>query len=336
MCGGDDVFVVYKTEVSVPGPPDDLALVSKGETSLSLSWGKPRGFSSEDILDYHVRAEFLWSFDKRVRRRFSSSKNLLMVIAHQKRAVLPKVLQVSGLSTRIFGLLPGSKYNVSVTAASEKGHGVISSQIFWTEVGRKFYSPIGFLNFFQILLLILPSVVVLLLLLLLLLFQLLLQCYCFLFSCRCCCCCSCFCSSCCCCCFSASSFLAVALLLLLHLVLLLLVKKCCYCRYCRSRCLSKLLLSLPAPAVVISVAAAVVVAALTTVTAAAAAVAFFYFMLLLVSKLWLLLLPFQSPSPLRPLSSSSTGTATTARFTSSSPPCPTTPRALSPPTAWWS
>ncbi len=85
--------------------------------SFSLAWEKPDGFPHQMILDYHVRVELLWSFDKTL------------------RTLSPKEQKISELSAKVFGLRAGTKYNVSVLAASERGRGVAIYKIFWTEVG---------------------------------------------------------------------------------------------------------------------------------------------------------------------------------------------------------
>ncbi len=51
------------------------------------------------------------------------------------RVVAPKRLQVSGLKTKIIGLRPGAKYNVTVSAASDSGLGSGNSATAWTRVG---------------------------------------------------------------------------------------------------------------------------------------------------------------------------------------------------------
>ena len=43
-----------------------LKLTSRTTDSLSLSWVKPEGFDPKMISDYHVKVEFMFSFDKRV------------------------------------------------------------------------------------------------------------------------------------------------------------------------------------------------------------------------------------------------------------------------------
>ena len=54
---------------------------------------------------------------------------------------MPKLLQLSGLSTTVLGLKAGAKYNVSVSASSSKGRGPESSRELWTEVGTPLAPP---------------------------------------------------------------------------------------------------------------------------------------------------------------------------------------------------
>ena len=120
-CGGLQANTIYDTKITVPGPPHDLKLEEASETWLKISWAKPK-FSPDDfITDYFIHVSVNDSFD----------------LSHNDRTFSPKVIQVSQVSkmTVVLGLRPGSKYNVSVSAASTSGPGPGVSQFFWTQIG---------------------------------------------------------------------------------------------------------------------------------------------------------------------------------------------------------
>ena len=120
-CGGDNSSSVYRTEVTVPGPPDSLSLTAVTDSSLELTWLAPLSPNGE-VTKYRILV------------RLGQSHHRARLTAADK------VLEFSSAVTsgvRVSDLLAGSQYNVSVRAGNDRGHfGPAASSLVWTSVGR--------------------------------------------------------------------------------------------------------------------------------------------------------------------------------------------------------
>ncbi len=121
-CGGSESNSVYATGINVPRAPRNLKLEKSTENSLTIKWSHPDANLPKDfITDYHIFVNLNDSFDPN----------------HNARTFSPKHIQLSHTSrmTTILGLRPGSRYNVSVAAASKFGIGKAAMAFFYTEIG---------------------------------------------------------------------------------------------------------------------------------------------------------------------------------------------------------
>ena len=107
------------TDVSVPGPPDDLTLHNVTDTSVQLSWGLPVSTNGH-VTEYRIVASLGQSFHK------------------DRLRASDKVLEFSEATTAVTlrDLLPGSQYNISVLAGNSRGDfGPPAFSEVWTGVG---------------------------------------------------------------------------------------------------------------------------------------------------------------------------------------------------------
>ncbi|XP_065572106.1 putative inactive tyrosine-protein kinase Wsck [Artemia franciscana] len=114
ICGGERAYSVYRTGISISGPPARLSLTGRTESSLLIEWESPNA-PNGDIRGYSVAAFFIfqdasdnpplsWSFDNTT---FKSDLN---------------------------GLQPAKQYNISVSAVTENGPGIPNSAIYTTDI----------------------------------------------------------------------------------------------------------------------------------------------------------------------------------------------------------
>ena len=121
ICGGFQANNVYDTKIKVPGPPSDLKLIKSKENSLKIHWEPPKYAIENFTIGYVIQVEVNDSFDP----------------SHNQNTFSPKIIKMSEASrmTVILGLKPGSKYNVTVKAASKEGPGKAVQAFFWTQIG---------------------------------------------------------------------------------------------------------------------------------------------------------------------------------------------------------
>lgn len=98
MCGGDNAWSVYDTEVSAPGPPATVNVQNVTETTLRVRWMPPSAHSY--ISGYVIRAAIINTFSD--------------------LAPIPLEWRVSNetYQTKLLNLQPGSVYNISVAAVN--------------------------------------------------------------------------------------------------------------------------------------------------------------------------------------------------------------------------
>jgi len=118
-CGGSSSNSVYSTGFKVPGPPKSVDLVRKTAKSIYVKWTPPES-SNGVITEYKIQVSLNFSYHP-----------------DQKR-FLPKLLKFSDTTNTasINDLLPGTLYNVSISASSKEGFGPATSNVFWTEIGQ--------------------------------------------------------------------------------------------------------------------------------------------------------------------------------------------------------
>ena len=118
-CGGDLANSVFMTLVSVSGPPTHLSLTQVTEDSLLVSWSPPES-SNGEIRNYRVRLKVVESFSR----------------AEYRATDRELELTGSDLTARLTDLLPGSQYNISVSARNDRGqYGAEAWSQVWTRVG---------------------------------------------------------------------------------------------------------------------------------------------------------------------------------------------------------
>lgn len=118
-CGGSSSNSVFSTGFKVPGPPKSVELVRKTTESLYVQWTPPES-SNGVITEYKIQVSLNFSYHPD-QRRFST-----------------KLLRFSDTTNTasIKDLLPGTLYNVSISASSNEGVGPATSKMLWTEVGQ--------------------------------------------------------------------------------------------------------------------------------------------------------------------------------------------------------
>jgi len=118
-CGGHSANSVYSTGFKVPGPPKSVDLVRKTSMSLYVQWAPPDS-SNGVITEYKIKVSLNYSYHP-----------------DQTRAA-PKLLRFSAttLTASINDLLPGTLYNVSISASSSEGSGPAASKLLWTEISQ--------------------------------------------------------------------------------------------------------------------------------------------------------------------------------------------------------
>jgi len=118
-CGGASSNSVFSTGFKVPGPPKSVELVRKTTESLYVQWTPPES-SNGVITEYKIQVALNYSYHPD-QKRFSS-----------------KLLRFSDTSdtASINDLLPGTLYNISISASSSEGSGPATSKLLWTEVGQ--------------------------------------------------------------------------------------------------------------------------------------------------------------------------------------------------------
>jgi len=117
-CGGEKSNTIYHTGFNVPGPPKNVSLEESNTKDLYIEWSEPES-SNGVILQYEVFVHLNFSYHP------------------GRRTLAPKHLLFSNTTNtaKVLGLLPGSKYNVSVAAMSKQGLGPAVTAYFWTEIG---------------------------------------------------------------------------------------------------------------------------------------------------------------------------------------------------------
>ena len=118
-CGGESSNSVFSTGFKVPGPPASVELVSKTSRSLYVRWSPPESQNGV-ITEYSIQVSVNFSYHPDYKR-------------------FPfKSLKFSNLTNTasINDLLPGTLYNVSVSAGSLEGFGPVAFKMLWTEIGK--------------------------------------------------------------------------------------------------------------------------------------------------------------------------------------------------------
>ncbi|KOB74400.1 putative tyrosine-protein kinase Wsck [Operophtera brumata] len=121
MCGGDNAWSVYDTDVTAPGPPASVAVQNVTETTLRVRWMPPSAHSY--ISGYVVRAAIIKTFSD--------------------LTLIPLEWRVSNetYQTELLNLQPGSIYNISVAAVNMDEEGTNITIKAETEIGTPDPSP---------------------------------------------------------------------------------------------------------------------------------------------------------------------------------------------------
>lgn len=121
MCGGDNAWSVYDTEVSAPGPPASVAVQNTTETTVRVRWTSPSAHSF--ISGYVIRATVIETYSDLV--------------------LIPLEWRVSNetYQSELLNLQPGSSYNISVAAVNVDEEGVNITIRAETAVGTPDPSP---------------------------------------------------------------------------------------------------------------------------------------------------------------------------------------------------
>lgn len=104
---------------AVPGPPSSLKLFNATDTSVQAVWTPPVALN-DVFTDYIVVANYISTY---------STINQL----EPRQWIFPNSTLRAGLPD----LHPGTQYNISVAAHSEKVTGVKISDTIWTQIGGK-------------------------------------------------------------------------------------------------------------------------------------------------------------------------------------------------------
>jgi len=123
-CGGSAANSVYSTGFTVPGPPKCVKVVRKSSRSMYVQWDPPDSANGV-IIEYQLQVSLSYSFHP------------------DKHRAAPKLLRFSASTNTasINDLLPGTLYNVSISASSSEGAGPAASELLWTEVGQPTAPP---------------------------------------------------------------------------------------------------------------------------------------------------------------------------------------------------
>jgi hypothetical protein len=117
-CGGPNAESYYKTDVSVPGPVENLRLDEKSTNlSVHIAWEEPSRGTRPDM--YEIKATVLKTFSTQ------------MVISPSWR------VQVFTTKFELSNLHPGTQYNISITPSDKNDYGGSSFILAETEIGSK-------------------------------------------------------------------------------------------------------------------------------------------------------------------------------------------------------
>lgn len=121
MCGGNEAQSYYDTDIRVAGPPKNIRVKNRTESSITLQWTHPDSqLDSTSITQYIIRAKVLKTF--------------------ANYALLPPpqwtIQKHSDAQIELSSLHPATKYNITIISDSESnGEGGSSSIVAETEIG---------------------------------------------------------------------------------------------------------------------------------------------------------------------------------------------------------
>lgn len=121
FCGGSYAQSYYDTDVHVAGPPRNLQVLSKSDSTIFLKWLEPEQQQSNSLTRYNIRA------------------NIIKKFGTNSMSPLPQwMVEKAGTSSQIelVNLNPGAQYNISVISFSDDfGEGGSAWIIEETEIG---------------------------------------------------------------------------------------------------------------------------------------------------------------------------------------------------------
>ncbi|KXJ69817.1 hypothetical protein RP20_CCG025715 [Aedes albopictus] len=116
-CGGDNAQSFYETGVDVAGPVKNLKLAEKEtETAIKVSWDAP-SVDGVPVEEYEIGAVALTTF------------------ANYRLYPMSWSVHNNSQSFELSSLVPGTRYNISVTSVSDKGAGGSTWMVAQTEIG---------------------------------------------------------------------------------------------------------------------------------------------------------------------------------------------------------
>lgn len=120
-CGGPFGSSAYRTNISVPGPPTDIAISNLTETSVFVGWKEPRAHNT--ITGYKIKSEVVFTYSADV------IKSLEWLFSNNT------------FHTTLTNLHPGTTYNLTICALSPDGPGAETHAEVETIIGDPDPSP---------------------------------------------------------------------------------------------------------------------------------------------------------------------------------------------------
>ncbi|XP_014211593.1 putative tyrosine-protein kinase Wsck [Copidosoma floridanum] len=117
FCGSDEAINIYSTGQKGPSPPRSVAVTNFGQDTLEVNWLSP-DIPNGKIVSYTVKAEAIETF----------SSVPLQAVQNEVQGEFSNV-------TTLYGLHPGTKYNITIFATNTQGSSDVSYTIDWTRLG---------------------------------------------------------------------------------------------------------------------------------------------------------------------------------------------------------
>uniref|UniRef100_T1IQU4 Dol-P-Glc:Glc(2)Man(9)GlcNAc(2)-PP-Dol alpha-1,2-glucosyltransferase n=1 Tax=Strigamia maritima TaxID=126957 RepID=T1IQU4_STRMM len=118
ICGGVESDSVYATGLMIPSPVMNLVNTSATDTSIQIRWSLPENING-GVKMFKLTAQILSTFDK------------------NSDEITPKEWMFPNTTFKgsINGLIPATKYNLSIQPLNDFGDGPFTTGVYWTEVG---------------------------------------------------------------------------------------------------------------------------------------------------------------------------------------------------------
>ncbi|XP_003485255.1 ephrin type-A receptor 3-like [Bombus impatiens] len=116
-CGSQDAMSIYSTGQTGPSPPRSAQIIHSGFNNLQITW-EPPNIRNGNITSYTLKAVVVETF----------ASNLVPAVESQ-------IQGGASNSTILQGLQPGTKYNVSITAANTQTDSEPTYILGWTLIG---------------------------------------------------------------------------------------------------------------------------------------------------------------------------------------------------------